>query len=60
MEIRSGRDGGILPYFQYILGGGDSVLVNKKEWGDLVRGGGGGGGGGVMGGWGFCPTLAIK
>ena len=37
--------GGILSYLQDILGGGDSVLVNKKEWGDSVRGGGGGGGG---------------
>ena len=37
--------GGILSYLQDILGGGDSVLVNKKEWGgDSVRGG-------------FCPTL---
>ena len=24
--------------------GGDSVLVNKKEWGGFCRGGGGGGG----------------
>ena len=27
-------------------GGGDSVLVNKKEWGEILSGGGG-----------FCPTL---
>ena len=31
--------GGILSYLQDILGEGDSVLVNKKEWGDSVRGG---------------------
>ena len=39
----------ILSYLQDILGGGDSVLVNKKEWGegDSVRGG-------------FCPTLILS
>ena len=37
MEILT-RSGGILSYLQDILGGGDSVLINKKEWGDSARG----------------------
>ena len=33
--------GGILSYLQDILGGGgDSVLVNKKEWGGILSLGG--------------------
>ena len=43
MEILTGS-GGSLSYLQDILGGGGSVLVNKKEWGDSVQGG-------------FCPRL---
>ena len=39
MEIQTGS-GGILSYLQDILGGGgDSVLVNKKEWGGFCPGG---------------------
>ena len=32
--------GGILSYLQVALGGGDSVLVNKKEWGGGILSGG--------------------
>ena len=43
MEVDSVWEvGEILFYLQDILGGGgDSVLVNKKTWGNSVRGGGG-------------------
>ena len=43
MEIQTGSGGDSVLFARYT--GGDSVLVNKKEWGgDSVRGG-------------FCPTL---
>ena len=38
--------GGILSYLQVVLGG-DSVLVNKKDWGGFCPGG-------------FCPDTSIK
>ena len=34
-------EGGFCPICKIYLGGGDSVLVNKKEWGDSVGGWGG-------------------
>ena len=46
MEILCGRRGGGDSVLFAIYSGGDSVLVNKKEWG----------GGGFCPG-GFCPTL---
>ena len=45
MEILTGSGGDSVLFARYT--GGDSVLVNKKDWG--------GGGDSVRGG--FCPTL---
>ena len=40
METLSERGGGFCPFCNIYWGGGGSVLVNKKDGGDSVRGGG--------------------